>query len=501
MQATHSLKQILIWLGAFTLLSLAGCNPVVEEGAESPEQTGLSFNLRISSRSDVVAMRFSLSRKSCSGEEVPPFSLSIDKSLEEILLPGGIPGFEDTPLDQGSAHAFADLFLTLEPGCYDVTTYPLRDGGALSQQCAPASARGVRIHDKQTTEIFLINQCQGDKSGAIDVVSALNHPPEISAVVFEHSKFVLRCGPQVICATAKDPDNDPIEFVWRQVGGPLLLSGPTVVRTTSNPDGSTTQCVRAVAEQTGQHLLAVNIYDLLHDPSTSGGGLIRFEDYFLMLGEAVSSHAELTFPFYSASNGYDGPCYSSCKDIHERQPELPSGVYAVDLDGVGPAAPLDVYCDMTSDGGGWTLVMNQVPTEWLPNNLGTVNPGNFGSLTKTYRLGSDIIKTIRPTVAWLLTDNSNRVYYQSDCIVDWENNMWDQAVGSCNQGFNALGFASPISPVRNPNGSRGIGQNNYGNFCSIRAFTSEGGESEGWPPGPAASCAGNRYETIRLWFK
>jgi hypothetical protein len=75
---------------------------------------------------------------------------------------------------------------------------------------------------------------------------------------------------------------------------------------------------------------------------------------------------------------------ASCNAIHTAFPTAPSGVYTIDVDGSGPRAPMSASCDMSTDGGGWTLVLDYL-------HQGETNPTRYYRQASLPLLGQDTL--------------------------------------------------------------------------------------------------------------
>jgi hypothetical protein len=73
--------------------------------------------------------------------------------------------------------------------------------------------------------------------------------------------------------------------------------------------------------------------------------------------------------------------FKSCNEIKTNFPNATDGVYTIDPDGAGVTASTNCYCDMSTDGGGWTLVLNYL-------HAGGTNPALLEKSSSLPLLGS-----------------------------------------------------------------------------------------------------------------
>jgi len=76
----------------------------------------------------------------------------------------------------------------------------------------------------------------------------------------------------------------------------------------------------------------------------------------------------------------------SCKSLLAGDNTLKDGLHIIDPDENGAIEPFEAYCDMTHDGGGWTLIMKSINTnihydDALWENALTLNPVDFDFAT------------------------------------------------------------------------------------------------------------------------
>jgi len=89
------------------------------------------------------------------------------------------------------------------------------------------------------------------------------------------------------------------------------------------------------------------------------------------------------------------PPLATCKAIFDATPApRTSGLYTVDPDGAGPSPPIQVWCDMLTDGGGWTLVGRELPNgsgQFRYLDADTNNPPGIANDTQAGLIGKRFV--------------------------------------------------------------------------------------------------------------
>ena len=125
----------------------------------------------------------------------------------------------------------------------------------------------------------------------------------------------------------------------------LRVSGEVPVSYQSSSAISIEQCSSDTASVSVNCVLSGN--DVLVDTaSTAGatGGVLT-----LQVKNEVGSSPVLTIPV---------SVFSSCKEILSEGVSQGSGRYLIDPDGNGPGQSVSAACDMTTSGGGWTVILD-----------------------------------------------------------------------------------------------------------------------------------------------
>ncbi|MFT4705846.1 MAG: hypothetical protein ACI81R_003561, partial [Bradymonadia bacterium] len=292
--------------GLFGLVAACGADTEPDTDSNDSalrESQGLALTFDTLADTDVAGFLFTATEVDCAtGVPVAPANvITATEDLEDMYLPGGNTTFENAPLDADSNHLFSDHYFWLPEGCYDVVAQPLDIDGNFSRDCFSAHMDNVQVFDGQTTEILLLSQCEGDPAGGLDVIVAINHPPQIIGLSYDPSKFICE-DTTTVCLTIWDPDNDPLDIDWFVPPGATLVS-----QTVNELEDATEFCAEFAFEGPGSYNFGADVFDLGYD---ADGNLVTMEELLILQGDAHPSRDSIRFPVHVLN---EDDCIDTCE--------------------------------------------------------------------------------------------------------------------------------------------------------------------------------------------
>jgi len=268
---------------------LVGCAASQDEEGFALERTGANLYVDYFEDTDAVGFHYEVQRVACfSGEAFEPEEITFNVDLSLGVFPEDVEVVELTA-DTDSRHQGAALFLSLDPGCYDVVAVPFSkidgDDWTPSYDCTSVDAEGVAVDEMQTTEVLLLSRCVGDTLSSLSTKVASNTPPTIDGTIPPQENE--ECGPVEVCAAVFDIDDDPLSVAWQVGDDATVTPAPLVLVGYENGYRLWDACAEIVTDVAGAYQPELTVFDLGWD----GGVLVKIED----LIAPAESHAEQQF--------------------------------------------------------------------------------------------------------------------------------------------------------------------------------------------------------------
>ncbi|KVP65618.1 putative Ig domain-containing protein [Burkholderia ubonensis] len=205
----------------------------------------------------------------------------------------------------------------------------------------------------------------------------------------------------------------------------------------------------------------------------------------------------------------DGALAASCNDY--LKPSAPysysgatgDGLYRVLVNG----STYDVRCDMTTDGGGWMLLGNQVSGSIFPSNTTTDVGTPSGNTATTWRYGNAKVQALQAKQAYRLNSLNpstgarvDTIYFSGSCVINYTD-TWNQASNvnsmpaACRTAYTSAAMTNVVPNAGATVSASGIGTNNSGQYCSMRFANAV---SSGFNSG-AFDCNMQQANTMQLW--